>query len=536
MLMTFRKFLSSIHIILFLIIAVFSVTPWPYIMLTSAQLLFIPIALRLVMHNRDWFSKRYFSFAVPAYTAVAILQLTADTPWDGLLAAIYLGFTILVASYGFTRFFQRGFSHLEEFSIDMGLMYLAMGGAWFFAYEANIPTGFSPLITWLTGIHFHYSAFLLPIFVGFLGRLNQSSLYKLVVSVILLSPMIVAIGITFSRWLELVSVIIYIIGIYGLILLSFQTHFSTPLQKWFVRTSFAALGVTIGFSFLYALGNVWGLFTVTIDFMLRFHGLLNCVVFALCGIIGWSLIPPSSQMRKLTFPVSKIRGKHVIGEKFLEDKVDVQLKYDGLIDSMAKYQVGMVSPAIIDFYENTSKYRLFAKVKWAGWFKPFAFVYRFGSLYVGQINLPLSKKRIEMTGNIIPIQDGLDGRSGTRAWVRKVNGEVAFVALYAEHSTKSKTYMNIALPLPQSSMIGILELDQMNDGLRLTSKKLSGPDSDAGIYLAWGSYLLKLPLEEVFHVNDVGNGKLKAKHKMWIFSIPFLTIDYEIIRRDFVKI
>lgn len=529
--MTFRRFIF-IHLILFLIIAVFSAAPWPSIMLTVAQLLFIPIALKLVMYDGDWFSKRYFMFAVPAYLAVSILQLTGETTWDGLLSVIYLGFTILVASYGLTRFIQRGFSHLEEFSIDMGLIYLAMGGVWFFAYEANISTGFSPLITWLTGIHFHYSAFLLPVFVGFLGRLYQSFLYKLVTAIILLSPMIVAVGITFSRWLELISVIIYIIGIYGLILLAFQAQFSKSIQKWFIRASFGALGITIGFSFLYALGNVWGLFTVTIDFMLRFHGVLNCVVFALCGIIGWSLITPPSKMRKFTFPVSKIRGKHVIGERVLTDNIDGQKNYDGLMDSIAKYHLGKLSPDIIDFYENTSNYRLFAEVKWARWFKPLAFVYRFGSRYIGQINLPLSRKKTEMTGEIFPIKDELDGRSGTRAWVRKVNDEVAFVAIYAEHSTNNKTYLNIALPLPYSSMIGILELDLINDGLRLTSKKLSGPDSDAGIYLAWKSYLFKLPLEEVFHVNEMGNGRLRAKHKMWIFSIPFLTIDYEIFRQD----
>ena len=236
------------------------------------------------------------------------LQMTSSK-WDSVLAGIYLLFTIVIACYGISRFLKRGFTKIEEFSIDIGLVYLALGGAWFFAYKANLDTGFSPLITWLTGIHFHYSAFLLPIFTGLLGRLYKSSLYKVVCTILIVSPMVVAIGITFSRWIELLSVILYIIGLYGLIYLSTKTPFANNLQKWLVRISFAALGVTIVFSLLYALGNGFGLTSVTIDFMLRFHGLFNCVVFAMFGIIGWTLSVPPTTFHPPTFPVSKIRGK-----------------------------------------------------------------------------------------------------------------------------------------------------------------------------------------------------------------------------------
>ena len=59
------------------------------------------------------------------------------------------------------RFLQRGFTNTAEVMIDIGLLYMAMGGAWFFAHINGIATGFSPIITWLTAIHFHYSAFLL---------------------------------------------------------------------------------------------------------------------------------------------------------------------------------------------------------------------------------------------------------------------------------------------------------------------------------------------------------------------------------------
>ncbi|WP_062109296.1 YndJ family protein [Bacillus niameyensis] len=527
--MTLRTF-SWIHSLLFLVIAYFSVQPWPSLMLTLAQIVFIPIVLQLVQNKGDWFYKNYFLFAIPAYIAVAILQWTDRTAFDGGLAAIYLLFTLVVSLYGVARFLRRGFRALEEFTIDLGLIYLAIGGMWFFASEANIDTGFSALITWLTAIHFHYSAFLLPIFVGFLGRLRKPRLFRLVCFLILISPLVVAIGITFSRWIELFSVIFYIIGIIGLLVITLQARFKTAWQKSIVLISFAALPVTIGFSLLYALGNLGSSFYVTIDFMLRFHGVMNCLIFGLLGVIGWSLCVPISKVRALNFPVSRMRGKIVVGERLLKKKIDNRKKYRGLVDNMEIYESVSPSPSVRDFYENTLDYRLFAIVKWKGWFKPLAYVYRFASRHVKQLNLPFSNKEVEMIGGIYPIHDDADGRKAPRAWVRKVRDEVVFVAIYSEHQTETKTYMNIALPLPWSSMIGILELKQMGEGLQLSSKGCH--ESDAGIYLAWKQFLFKLPLSEVFHVDEVASGELKAHHKMRILGVPFLTIDYRIVKKD----
>ncbi|MCJ7840267.1 YndJ family protein [Lederbergia sp. NSJ-179] len=528
--MNLHKFIF-IHIILFIFIAGFSLQPWPSTMLTIAQILYIPIMLQLVTNGEDWLSKNYYYFAIPAYGAVAFLQWTGQTPWDGWVAAIYFLFTVIMAIYGLNRFLRRGFVHLEEFSVDLGLIYLAIGGAWFFAYEAGLDTGFSALLTWLTAIHFHYSAFLLPIFIGFLGRLSKPAAYHWMTSLLLVSPMIVAIGITFSRWIELLSVLLYIIGIAGLIALAFKSSFQNDWQKWLVRISFLSLAVSISFSLLYAYGNLSFTFIVNMDFMLRFHGVLNCLVFGLLGVAGWSLCVPKSEAQTVSFPISKIRGKWVVGEKILEKvkKGENEPIYHGLVDDMSVYEINChtLSPAIIAFYERTNDYRLSSTIRWSTWFKPFAALYRLWSRYVQQINLPISSKEVEMRGGIWAIQEEVDGRTAPRAWVRKVENEVVFVALYSEHKTKQKTYMNIALPLPWSAMVGILDVKQVGTGLQLTSKR-KHLLSDSGIYLAWKKHLFKLPLEECFQVEEVAKGKLRAKHTMWIFGLPFLTIDYDI--------
>ena len=412
--MKMRNF-ALIHILLFVLVALFGTNLWPFLLLTVAQLVYVPIALRLVMVPGDWFLRYYYYFAIPAYVSVGLLQMTTSK-WDGLLAGVYLLFTVVIACYGLARFLTRGFTRLEEFAIDIGLIYLALGGGWYFAYVVGIDTGFTPLITWLTAIHFHYSAFLLPIFVGFLGRLYKTTFYQVICTIIILSPMVVAIGITFSRWIELLSVILYMFGLYGLLYLTWKTPFRNRIQKWFVRISFASLGMTIVFSLFYALGNGFGLVTVSIDFMLRFHGLLNCVFFALIGLIGWSLSVPGTTFSPPTFPVSTIRGKFSV-----ENKPHTT----GLVESMKVFELdsNTLSPKVIDFYENTTDYRLFSTVKWHTWFMPFALVYKLVSRKTQQINLPLHRNQTEMTGAIHSVDKELDGRESVRAWVRKIEDE-----------------------------------------------------------------------------------------------------------------
>ena len=511
-----------IHILLFLVTIAFSEAPWPYGLLLVAQLVYIPVLLRLVCTERDWFWNYYPYVAIPTYAAV-ILGQVVTTEWDGWIASVYLLFTIYIALYGVTRFLRRGFTNLEEFAIDLGLIYLAMGGGWYFAFVAGIDLGFSPLLTWLTAIHFHYSAFILPIFIGWIGRLHDSRAYRWAVAALLAAPMVVAVGITFSRWIEIISVLLYIYGFCVIIWIVWRLPFATRLQKWLLRIAFSALAVTISFSMLYVLSNGFGIFTITIDFMLRFHGVLNCVVFALFGIMGWSLNVPPARFIAPTFPISPIRGRQIAEE------IGEIGKHRGLSDDLTVYGVSpaTVSPLIIRFYEQTTDFSLYASVHWHRWFKPFAFVYSSIGKRMQQINLPLRSERVEMTGDIYTLNEGLDDREKVRVWERKVGEQTIFTALYSQHTTNGRTYMNIALPLPYATMTGVLELHAIDGGLRLTSKRTDSA-SDAGVYLSFTRKgLFKLPLEETFFIEETKDGTLKATHRMWIFSLPFLTIDYD---------
>jgi hypothetical protein len=234
------------------------------------------------------------------------------------------------------------------------------------------------------------------------------------------------------------------------------------------------------------------------------------------GVFGWVLAPPKTKQYVWNFPVSQIRGK----------LKGVGKHHPGLVDELSDFvDIKTLPKTIVHFYEHTDQYRLFASVKWVNWFKPFAVCFKLISTNLQQLNLPISSKNTEMTYKIRTVDLLLDdGRKNPRAWIRQVKESTVFVAIYSQHETEGRTYMNIALPLPYSSMIGILQLDTIDGSLILSSEG----EGDSGIYLATGKMFFKLPLSEHFLIEETSVGSLTAHHKMRIFGIPFLKIEYSI--------
>lgn len=481
-------------------------------LLTVAQLVFVPTMVSMVVDVQ----KVGTAIILGMMLAVTLLHWSTDGVLANILAGMYLLYTFYIAMQGVKRFLQRGFTNIAEFAIDMGLFYLALGGLWFFAYVTNMDTGFSPLITWLTAIHFHYSACLLPISVGLLGRLHDSSGYRVMVLMLLAGPILVAVGIAFSILIEIIAVTLYIFAIYGLFFVALKTKLPFG-QGLLLRTSYGALCLTILGSCLYVYSRVSGNVSIGIPEMLQFHGVINGVFFGGIGVIAWLMAVPPTTQRPFEFPVSQIRGK-------LHHE---NIPHPGLVDALQDFvDTAKLPPVIPHFYEYTTTYRLLSTVQWKAWFRPFAFLYQGMSRLLQQLNLPFSSKQVEMTGSIVQVDSARDSRPSPRAWIRTIHQQTVFVAIYSKHTSDETTYMNIALPLPFSTMVGILYAYEENGQLHLTSRH----DGDAGIYLAIGKNVMRLPLQEDFQISAVDDKTLSARHQMTLFGIPFLQIDYHIKR------
>ncbi|MBW3493435.1 YndJ family protein [Bacillus sp. FDAARGOS_1420] len=524
--------------IIFLIYEWSNVNPVEAIILLSI-LLFIPMSFCIIdKKTRNGSYVLFYKFVSLLYPIAAVSAMLAFVTNYFFFALLWFVYTGIVALFGVSRLLERGWKPLEEVAIDSAFIYLFLGGFWFFASVAKVSImHFSSDIVLLTAAHFHYSAFLLPLSAGLLGRKREqgSKLYDAIMFIIVISPMTVAIGITYSRVFEFFAVFIYLCAIYGYGVYVWRTKFNTISAKVLLVLSSSTLMVTIMFSLIYSYGNFKQVMTITIAQMVWIHGVVNGIGVALPAFLGWMIEKSTPDYKYYGKTMSRLRGNATVGEAFLHNRNLIDSKeYKGLVDKMndfhsEAFDMTKIPLSIIRFYENTKEYELQSHIKWTRWFRPVAFCYEKMSKRVGQIHLGMGGKWETMHGSIIGIIDEKDGRENVRAWLRKNEaGESVFVALYSKHAYKNETYMNIALPLPYSNMTGILKLYNDTNQLMITSKLRERRKGDEGIYLHTRFFTIRLPLAETFIIKERKDRILEANHRMWIFGVNFLEIDYEI--------
>ncbi|EJQ43238.1 hypothetical protein IEE_03416 [Bacillus cereus BAG5X1-1] len=524
--------------IIFLIYEWSNINPVEAIILLSI-LLFIPMSFCIIdKETRNGTYLLFYKFVSFLYPIAAISAMLAFVTNHYFFALLWFAYTGIVALFGISRLLERGWKPLEEAAIDSAFIYLFLGGFWFFASVAKFPImHFSSDIVLLTAAHFHYSAFLLPLSAGLLGRKREqgSKLYDAIMFIIVISPMTVAIGITYSRVFEFFAVFIYLCAIYGYGVYVWRTKFNAISAKILLTLSSSTLMVTIMFSLIYSYGNFKQAMTITIAQMVWIHGVVNGIGVALPAFVGWMIEKSAPKYKYYGKIMSRLRGNATVGEAFLHNRNLIDNKeYKGLVDKMNDFHSeafdrAKIPLSIIRFYENTKEYELQSHIKWTRWFRPLAFCYEKMSKCVGQIHLGMGGKWETMHGSIIGVIDEKDGRENVRAWLRKNEaGESIFVALYSKHTHEDEKYMNIGLPLPYSNMTGILKLCNKNKDLIITSKLRRNGKGDEGIYLHTRFFTIRLPLAETFIIKESTDQILEANHRMWIFGVKFLEIDYEI--------
>lgn len=501
-----------------------------------AILFFLPTALHFFeKEGKKHKEERLIGFLMKAFPLAAFCATAAFIYHSAWFASGWLLYTILLALFGFFRLLKRGIFPLHELMIDGAWMYLALGGLWFWLYTADIQVmTFSPIIVLLTVIHFHYSAFFIPLFYGFLGRqqAKERALYKAAGWVILLSPVMIAVGISFSRLFDTFSVILYVVALYIYGILCMKIRFRSTFAKGLVVLSSIVLMGTIVLSLLYSAGMLMRVTYISIDQMIWFHGSINAFFVILPGLIGWLIEGPRDQLKQKNFPISKVHGRFQMFS-FQEESV-LDPKKLGLVDPLDElngttFSADRVSPVIRRFYEDPMAFTLKAAVSFHWWIRPIVFLLQSLFKKIGQLYLGLSRHPYEMKGCLIRFQHPKEERKNVRAWIRhNAKGEQVFFALYALHHDATSGYMNIALPLPYSQLTAILKPFNEKEDFILKSTCPKGSTGDEGLYLHTPFITMKLPMEESFHMKPETDQSLTAVHQMKLFSIPFLTIHYQI--------
>lgn len=550
------SFLSQIHLLILFGIAI--LTP------LSVRLA-IPIARDDTIHTLAHIILRIQPI-IPLLAVVSLL-LSQGEP-AAALASGWLLQSLLLALFGVIRWVERSTRTLAELCVDVGLVLSSVSGIWFFFYRLSGNFfGFTGVLVPLTAAHFVTIGMGALMIAGMIGRQlpSETKVYRGIAWITMISPVIVAIGITHTNLMDGVSPI----EVVGVILLStsfvslasyylikVRSTIGNPLASLILGLSALTLFVTMALALGYSVGRFTTWFVFAIPDMVQWHGWLNALGFAGLGVLGWNLVMPQAKGNPHHIPFSRLSGGLRIGATYFESKgmIDDNRRYvNGLVDDLSTYasqacQVSDLSPRLINFYENTADHHLYVYPQWAKSFTYPARFYKWFARRVNQMNLPLEPESEETTihSRIVPLVDHLDGRKKVRGWVRTYGetDEVVYVAAYSSHEYNQTRYMNIAFPLPFGNITSILKLKTFleHDRMSLSLYSINSPDDvgDQGVYFVTRWLTFRLPFNEVIDVylnapDDLPSDilfreqvTLFARHRMWLFGYSFLTLYYMI--------
>lgn len=280
---------------------------WNYVttverLLLLAVLVFTPLALTLIQRWRAdevvsdafWWACRLQPIAALLVTG-AFLQPTGL--WAALFSLPWLFCTALIALTGVITWRARSERPpVYELVLRCGMIYLPVGAVWLLLSRFGArPLGFPDVIVLLTGVHFHYTGFAVPVITAMTGRfLAQHKLtmraYPWLAGAVVAAMPLIAAGITVSPWLEVIGVLLLfmaVVGLAGVIGFVVLPHLSSPLPRFFLTVAAMAMVAAITPAVLYGIGEFTGHNLITIPRMVQLHGLTNAFGFVACGLLGW---------------------------------------------------------------------------------------------------------------------------------------------------------------------------------------------------------------------------------------------------------
>jgi hypothetical protein len=279
---------------------------WAEAMLLLASLVIVPLGLGLVVssdfRDRSWPWRMAVRLQFPAALALMGSVTQPAGVVAVLLAVPWLATTGLVALHGLWRLW-RGSHATSEVCLDAGLLYLAVGGTWTVIARTGMqPLGFPDLIILLTAVHFYYAGFALLVLTGLVARALGGPTARAACLGVMMGVPLVAVGITDAqlapdilppRLLELIASLIMaassiLVGLLQLRLAA-RAGKAAPARA-LMATSGLSLLAPMALAGLYALGSFQGTARIDIAAMLRYHGAVNALGFALPGVLSWHLI------------------------------------------------------------------------------------------------------------------------------------------------------------------------------------------------------------------------------------------------------
>jgi len=217
---------------------------------------------------------------------------------SGLLAASWLAVCAIAAVAGLVELVESRSLHPTHLLPAAALGVLLVGSAWLVVYRWGIDLGYSPTITELTAVHFHYAGFAAVMMSALvLNSLVAASLRlrRIAAGAGLLvtfgTPMTATGVATGTAALTVIGPVLLATGILtGSALTAFVVALTMRARaRWPLTLSAAGVVIPMFLGVDYAAPHVFPIPALDLKTMALVHGDLNAIVFALLGFVGWLL-------------------------------------------------------------------------------------------------------------------------------------------------------------------------------------------------------------------------------------------------------
>lgn len=280
-------------------------------LLMFAYLVLVPLTLNLVTQRKNSFYRYATWIQLPSAVLAGVSFFIEQGTLAVLLAVPWFLTTILIALYGFSRLLQTWKrSTIFEVLIQLGLMYISIGGLWLILHRSGIQIlHFSDVIVLLTSIHFHYAAFITPITMAFIGKMllrkapSIQPWFKTIAIFVLFGPPFIAVGITLSDSLpvlEFISVIEFVtpLIVFSILCLVYLVPTLNYSVQMLLSISFSSLLFSMSSAMIYGFAHVNETVILGIPLMVFFHGFVNTFGFSLFGLLGVTAMQETKVLKK----------------------------------------------------------------------------------------------------------------------------------------------------------------------------------------------------------------------------------------------
>lgn len=518
------------------------------LVLGCAIMVWVPLALAHVEARfRPGGGAAFWLLRAAALAGFVSLFLRPGEPPALLAGAAWVLVCFYAGVAGVRRLAFRGLTGGARSAAAYALIGLAGAGVWFAAARTSRPfLGFDEPWKSLTSIHFHYAAALVPLAYALMfarledrGKRMESRLGAAALALWFVGFAAVATGLNGAPLFEKIGAALMALA--GAVLIAVSLRGRAEVARGFASGALLLLSALAGTASL----TLAVLYAFKIGALAEFsamaatHGVLNAFVWTpallfLAVMNAWSVAEPDERL-----PFARWAAGARVGAEFFAPHT-VPGKVRGLTDDFRElaredFDADRVDADVRDFYERTADYELDVRAAPA---PLFAGLWRsmVGPWFARREQLHLPDRDKLLAGRLVRLNEERDGRANPRGWIRtdRASGRAVYVAAYALHRRRDASYMNIAFPLPFGNMTSILlpvHHPVKPGGLSLTTLRAPRAFGDQGVFAVIGGRGLRLPLNETIDVWRDG-GVLRAEHRMWFGGWPYLTLDYEMRRKE----